>query len=773
MKKKLFLSLIIIFLIGSPFLFSETITSLKIVGNERTSIETIVYYLDFSKGNTYDIKRIDSSIKRLWETGFFDYIEIKKTATLKGIELTLIVKERPIVKVINFITKGIKEKDINKHLDEKNLKILPYSYYDEYRLKAAIREIKAYLKEKNYDDSEVRYETKFNKDKKDVTIEIYVNRGLSIKINKIIFTGNKTIPSVLLKWKLKEQREHSLIFSIFSKDTFSKEKLSKALDNLKEAYYNKGYLEVKIGKPVYKYIFKRDIFFRKRKMVNISIPIKEGLRYRIGKIKVEGNKILPTPIIKAILKLNKGQWYSLKKRNDGIKDIQDIYGNRGYFYCQVAPSEQLDPAHKKVNITINVQENKKAYLRFLNFKGNTYTKDFVLRREFFLREGDVFRLEFFKQSLKRMKQLGLVDIKEMPDVKPDPKDPSQIDIGVKVEELGRNMFQFSGGYSGYEGTFVMFSYSTSNFMGAGEKLSVMMMYGSRTKNYSFGFTEPYVFDLPVSLGFNVFNKSMVYPGLFDQQIKGASLSVYARLYRYLNLNLTYSYEKIKVNEVSNYFNSINPYYYYYYQMGERTFSSIIPNLYYSTVDSPLDPTSGVMYGFSLKFSGKFLGGDYSLIKPRFLFTKYFKGISKKHTLGIHFEGSFIKTLDDKEIPFYERFYIGGEMSVRGFEVYQIAPKDANGYVVGGDKLLQFNFEYKIPLGAQMPLNLILFADAANTWGHGVPASLKDMYSSLGAELRIFIPALNVPFRLIFAYNPRVLREGDNNFQMRFGVGTTF
>ena len=770
LNRVLLIFFILIFV--SP-VFATEIVSIKVEGNKRLSVETVLYYFGVTKGEQYSLERVDKGIKKLWDTGFFDYIEVEKEDSVKGTTLIIKVEERPVVKTINYITKGVKEKDITKKLDEKNIRILPYSYYDPYKVKSVERAIKEYLAEKNYEGSEVRVKTKKRKDG-DIDIEIFVKKGLSVKINKIKFVGNHSIPSFILKWYLKKQRENSFIFSLFHKDNFSMDKLKEDLDNIKEAYYNRGFLEVKIGEPKLKYVVKRDAFFKKRKMVNIIIPIVEGKRYKIGGIKVSGNKVLPKLLIKALFKLRKGDWYSLKKRNDSIQDIQKFYGNRGYFYCQVAPSESLDPVHKTVTIKINIQENKKAYLRYLSFKGNTYTKDFVLRREFFLREGDVFRTGFFEQSLRRMKQLGLVDIKEMPDVKPDPKDPSQIDLTVKVAELGRNMFQFSGGYSGYEGTFVMFSYSTINFMGAGEKMSMMLMYGSRTKNYSFSFTEPYVFDLPMSLGFNIFNRSMVYPYLFDRSTKGASFSVSTRLYRYLNFSLTYSYEKINVRDVSDLFQmSYNPYYYYYYQKGERAFSSLIPNLYYSTVDSPLDPTSGIMLGFSLKFSGKFLGGDYSLYKPRFLFTKYFQGILRRHTIGIHFEGSYIKSLDEQEIPFYERFYMGGEMSIRGFEVYQIAPRDSAGYVVGGDRLLQFNFEYKIPLGKQTPLNLIFFYDRGNTWAPGVPITFKDMYSSLGAEVRIFIPALSVPFRLIFAYNPRTLYEGENHFQMRFGVGTTF
>ena len=510
-------------------------------------------------------------------------------------------------------------------------------------------------------------------------------------------------------------------------------------------------------------------------MVQVTIPISEGSRYRIGDISVAGNKVLPSELIKAIFKVKKSNWYSLKKKKEGVTEIQKAYGDLGYFYCNIAPEENLDLQNKNVNLTLQVQENEKAYLRYLSFQGNNYTKDFVLRRELFLQEGEIFSTGLFEQSLRRMKQLGLVDLKEMPDVKPDEKDPSQVDLNVKVEELGRNMIQFSGGYSGYDGTFVMFSYSTVNFMGAGEQLSLSAQYGERSKNYSFGFTEPYVFNLPMTAGFTIFKRSTVYPDLFDRRGEGVDLTLAARLYRYWNGSLTYSFEKIDIRDVSDLFNSTDPYYYYYYQAGKRTYSSLTPNVYYSTVDSPLEPTTGTLYGFSVKYSGKILGGDVHLLKPRLEFTKYIKGFSRKHVFGVHFETSFIKSLEggESKVPYYERFFLGGERSVRGFEIYSIAPTDSNGYILGGTKMVQLNLEYKVPMGAQSPLSLIFFADAANTWAPGVKADLGNLYSSLGGEIRVFVPMLRVPFRLIFAYNPKQVTSGEDPFQIRFGIGPTF
>ncbi len=767
MKK---LSLFFVTILFSTLIFSAEIIKIDVEGLKRISKETALYYFNVSKGMEYSDKIIDEGLKKLWNTGYFSDIKILKKETLKGVLLKLILVEAPLIKEVKYeLKKGVKKSDIEKHLDEEGLKIVPYSYYHPYRMKRIKRALKKYFKNKGYESAKVKIKEEFVDG--DVKIIISIDRGSAIKIDKIIFTGDKKYPSFYIRLFMKEQRPSSLFGAVSGKDTYIKEKLEEDLKNIRDFYFNRGYLEVKIGKPKVRYVKKLGMGFRKIKMVDIEIPITAGPRYKIGKIKIVGNKVFPERVIKKVLGLKPGANYSLKKRNDGIQEVQKLYGNFGYFYCQVVPSEQLDTKNKRVNITINISENKKAYLRFLEFKGNTYTKDFVLRREFFLVEGGLFRLSAFENSIRRMKQLGLVDLTEMPDVKPDPKDPTQIDLTVKVKEMGRNMIQFSGGYSGYEGAFVMFSYSTVNFMGTGEQLGIMFMYGSRTKNYKFSFTEPYIFNLPMNLGVSIFKQRLIYPGLFDKESSGASLSYNARVYRYFNYSFSYMYEHIKVYDVDTTLYEYLPYYYY---PGEINLSSIINQFYYSTVDSPLDPTTGTMYLFSIKLSGTILGGDYDLLTPRIAFTKYFRGLYRKHTLGFHVETKWIKMLQDTEdVPFYERFYLGGERSIRGFDIYRVGPTNEYGVILGGDKAFQFNVEYKIPLGENSPVSLILFYDTGNVWAIGSSWDFNDLYSSTGIEFRIFIPMLRVPFRFIFAYNPRLVTESDEHFVMRFGVGPTF
>jgi outer membrane protein insertion porin family len=332
------------------------------------------------------------------------------------------------------------------------------------------------------------------------------------------------------------------------------------------------------------------------------------------------------------------------------------------------------------------------------------------------------------------------------------------------------MINFNVGYSAYDGWFVAGGYSTQNFLGMGETFSLNLQTGTRAKNYQFGFTEPYLFNLPANLGLEVFKTDYNYPNLYTQRSTGFTLSSSARLWRYLSGSLMYSFQDVSIANVNEALFPTGSYYSYYYQAGKRKISMVSPTFYYSTVDSPIFPSSGVKYLVSYSYAGGFLGGDVNLHKLKLEFVR-FQPLWMRHTLGLHLEYNTEKAFGGREIPFYERYYLGGERSIRGFDIYQIGPRNAQGAVLGGNKMFYANVEYSIPLSQQFAF--VFFSDVGNAYDIGQKISLRNVYSSSGLELKVFVPMLNVPFRLIFAYNPRLAVPGENHFVFRFAVGPSF
>jgi outer membrane protein insertion porin family len=261
----------------------------------------------------------------------------------------------------------------------------------------------------------------------------------------------------------------------------------------------------------------------------------------------------------------------------------------------------------------------------------------------------------------------------------------------------------------------------------------------------------------------------------------------ARIRGYLRGNLTYSYELVDIRQSSytgyypgydygygygsGYGSGYYPYYPGYgYGYGKYAVSALIPTIYRSTVDSPLTPSRGTMVLASLKYAGGPLGGEVEFVKPKLEFTFWHPTFSKQ-VFGIHAQYEFIKPIGGSDVPFWERFYLGGERDIRGYDIYSIGPRTPEGQLLGGMKAVIINAEYQFHLAE--PLNMILFYDVGNSYLEPQKISFGNMYSSVGVEARIFVPALRVPFRLILAYNNRLVYPGDTNLNFRFAIGTTF
>lgn len=760
----------ILFMLFSLTSNSETIEKIVVEGNKKVSRDTILFYLKSRENGMYSASVLREDFQSLWKTGFFENVTIESEDGMRGKVVKIKVKENLLISTITYKTgKKIKEKDIVEKLQENNIVLTPYSYYDPAKMKKVERVISGMLTDKGFNQGEVKIATKMDKDQ--IALTINVSAGPKTRIGEIAFPGieGSGVSANFLQGGMKNNKKHSFLSIFGGKDVYNKEKMEEDLEEVKVRLQQKGYLEAKVGNPSFSTLKGRTFFGSVQDMMRISIPVELGPRYRLGEVNIEGNKIIKSEYLKRISKLKKGKYYNIKKRNKLMEEIQKLYGSLGYIYAQVSPVENLDPTKKIADLTLKIYEGDVAFVGKLEFKGNTYTKDRVIRREWFLREGQRFNTSLLETSITRMKQLGLVTIEKMPDIKPNPQDPQKVDIIAEVKELSRQMINFNVGYSGFDGWFVALGYSTQNFMGMGESLSLQLQSGTRAKQYELSFTEPYLFNT-ASLGFSVHKTALRYPYLYTRDGAGFNISTSFRFWRYYGASLFYSFERVEISDVNEDYIFSNPYSYYYFGEGKRTISALSPTIYYSTVDSPIFPTHGTKYLFTYRYSGGFLGGDVNLHRTKLQFIKFIP-ILKRHTLGMQFVHEGISAFGNSPVPLYEKIFLGGERSIRGFDIYRIGPRNEYGAVIGGNKALYLNLEYMIPLNQQV--SFVFFYDVGNAYDFGQPIDLKNVYSSMGMELKIFVPMLNVPFRLIFSYNPRTLEPDESNFAFRFAVGPSF
>ena len=456
-----------------------------------------------------------------------------------------------------------------------------------------------------------------------------------------------------------------------------------------------------------------------------------------------------------------------------------------------------------------MQEGKQFFVNRIIFTGNTTTRDNVIRREMRLVENGVFNTEALKFSIKRLNQLGYFKpIEGGKDVNVDktPGADNKVDVKLKFEEQNRNQLTFGAGVSQFEGFFGQMSFQTSNFLGRGENLTLSLQAGSRAQNYSLAFTEPFLFDRNITGGFNLFKSEIRYIGQFTQQSTGAVVTFGVPLGGFTRGFINYSYERVRVTEIADVYQdpvvlARNPFLrdsLLIGQGGERIISKVVPSLVHNTVDNPIFPTTGKRYSLSIDLAG--LGGNTNFYKPMLEGVWYWKQANRL-TLGSRAQYQYIHAFSgSKDLPIFEKLFLGGEYSLRGFDVRTVGPQDAvTGLVLGGNKSLLLNVEEMISIAG--PVRLILFYDAGEvepgpelqgppafvpdggslltTLKPGVNFNLKDVKTSTGAEIRFFMPVLNVPFRLIFAYDPQRSGVFDNNlqpqkgFSFRFAVGSTF
>ncbi len=752
----------------------ERVEKIEFAGNARVTRETILYYLTVREGDLYDEAALRRDFRVLWSTGFFSNIRIESDPGAGGRIVRIVVEENPVVKAVVYKTgKRLKEDAIVSKLKEKDEALLPNSYYSPPKVHRIRRTILDLLQEKGLTGGDVRADL-VPRSGNELALTFRIKEGERMKVGEVVFAGAPALADRALASAMKQTKAHGFLSWIAGKDTFTEAKLNEDLADLKTALQEKGYLEATIGQPTVEETVRTTMLLKKRTMKKIVIPIQAGERYSVGEVKVEGGKLISPGYLRSLVKLTPGEIYSTKARANAVEKMGETFRDIGYLYARIVPVESLDPQEKRVNLTIHVDEGEAAFLRRLEFKGNLYTKDRALRREFLLREGDRFSMAVFKESVLRLKQLGLVDLEKEPDVIPVENDPAQIDATVRVKELQRNSLQFSAGTSGYEGSYIMGSFSTASLLGAGESMEVMLQYGKRIKNYAFSFNEPYILNLPLSAGFRIYDRSIYYPGLYSQQTRGVSFDTGFRVKGFWRANLSYSFEYLNLDSAPSDDDETSvPSSYYFgglYSYGSYYVGSLSPMLYRSTVDSPLTPSRGSLYLVAAKIAGGILGGEISLLKPRFEWTRY-QPVFKKHVLGLHAEYEFIKPLRGSDVPFWERFYLGGERSLRGYEIYTIGPRNNDDLLIGGEKSLVLNAEYIIPVGG--PLYTIFFCDAGNAFARKEKVSLGNLCVSSGLEMRIFVPALRVPMRLIFAYNAPPAEDNGSHFAFRFAIGTTF
>src|SRR5712691_6345693 len=696
------------------------IEAIEFRGARRVPQDTLRAQTFVKKGDRFDPEALRRDFMALWNTSRFDDITIETEPGKVGMIVRFILVERRVVRSIKY--EGIKSVTVSEILDrfkERKVGLSVESQYDPNKVQRAAVVLKDYLAERGRQyatvDPQIRQIPPSS-----LEVTFNVNEGPKVKVGEINILGNEVMSNREAVRAMKNSHPigipHSIVAESIWARTFDSTKLEEDKERLREAYRDKGYFtakvldqDVKIRKvPAGK--FKIPLFYpnKKKILADLTVPVEEGRQYHLNKITFSGVKLFRTPdtLMKPLFQMSEGDVFSTAKLRKGFENLRKLYGEFGYMDAVTEPSFDIIPNTDKIDLTLTAEEGKQFFVRRIDFAGNTTTRDKVIRREILLDEGDIFNSRLWELSLLRLNQLGYFEVlkaEEAADIKRNTQS-STVDVTLKVKERGKNSIGLTGGVSGIAGSFVGFNYSTNNFLGLGETLSLESQLGTRTRDVSVGFTEPYFLDRPLQLGFVVYlrkfnydqgreasilsgrNLIPLYNALgtsnllnYAQNSRGLNVSASYPLRRsFARLGITYGYDisdiVVKSTAATQYFE------YLYFQRiggpnalnGIRT-SRVTPSYSYNTVNHPLNPTAGRSVFASVEFAGSLLGGNVNTVRP-VIDLKYFRhGFKKGHVLAFHGMSSLLTGYGGKVAPPFSRTFIGGEQDVRGFDIWGISP----------------------------------------------------------------------------------------------------
>ena len=771
-------------------------------GNQYLPKDTILYYVSTKPGSLYNEDVIRADFRRLWDAGFLENMSVEESDTPSGNKALLFsVSERKRVQIVDFRgSKALTKTSIEDKLKEKEATLKLDTFYDPSKARRAEDVIREMLKEKGRLFGTVKHEAKvIGGSGEQVTFTI--DDGPKTKIKSITFENNTVFSDGRLRGKMKKLKQGGFwnLSWLSGKTTYNEEKWGEDQELLRDHYLNAGYVTASIGEPKITYVDGKSGLFKKKpvKWMMLDIPVSEGDPYRVGTVTFEGMKLFKPELVLPIFKVQEGEIYSEKKLKKGFEKLRDAYGAQGYFQYTGFTKRTPNRDKKTVDLALEINEDKQYFVGKINFVGNESTRDKVIRREVYLTEGDVFNTELLKLSIRRINQLGYFKpIEKAPELGPSELAENKIDVKLRVEEQNRNQFTFGGGVSGLEGKFLNASFQTSNFLGQGETFQLSAQTGKRTKNYQFAVTEPYLFDRPITAGIDLYKRKIIYQTLatanvfgYQDDRTGASFTTGLPLGRFSRIFLNYAYEVVNISQAAldpndplNFSTPTISDSFLLEDFGKRRESRLSPSLVYNTVDNPYTPRRGMKLTASGQITGGPLGGTLNYLRPD-LEAIFYIPHTRKTTLGIRAQFGMIHPFSQtaevdpvsgrSSLPFYLRFYMGGEQQIRGYNIRAVGPREPSSLaLVGGDKFALFNAEYYFDVVG--PIRALLFFDAGQSYLKGEKITIRSAVVSTGMEVRFIMPVLNVPFRLIYAINPNAdLRIVDSKRTFRFAVGTTF
>ncbi|MBF0537614.1 MAG: outer membrane protein assembly factor BamA [Nitrospirae bacterium] len=720
------------------------VKAIEVVGIKRIEEGAVKGKLSQRVNQPLSRDKIEEDIKTIYRLGYFDDVKVETEFYEGGLKIIYRVKEKPTIVRIKF--DGNKEfKDDKLH---EKITIVKGSIADTALIQDNVEKVKTFYDSEGYYLSEIFPILHYIKDD-EVNLTFRIKEGKKIKIKYLKFTGNKNISDSKIKKAIKTSTWW--IFSFFTGSGYvKKDVLEDDIRAISDLYQDNGYVNVKVSEP-------RVVVDEVKPAITVVFDIDEGDKYNVAKVDIEGYHAFADAEIKKLITMKTGEVFSKKILTSNIAAVSEYYSERGYATVMVTPEVVPDEQTRAVSVYLKVEEGKIYKIGRIEAFGNTKTRDKVIRRELTLDEGDIFNSKKLKRSYQNVTNLDFFD---SVDFTPRPQpDTDIVDIDVKVKEKSTAFVSFGGGYSSIDRLIGMVQFTQANVFGTGQYLKISAELGGISSLYEVTYKEPWFLDKPISLAESIYRLERDYID-YSRRAAGTAIGVDKRFADYYDIGALYRFEDVNVFNVTTDAPAIIT-----DQTGRATTSSLTPTLTRDSRDNYVDPTEGSRNSVYVTYAG--LGGSNAFLKSG-VDSLWFFPFFGPTTLSFRGRYGYASGLYGKNLPIYERFYVGGISTIRGLAFGEAGPKASDGTYIGGTSQMLFNGEFIFPIVSEVKLKGVVFFDTGSSFGDG--ARFSEFKYTSGTGLRWISPF--GPIRIEYGYNLH-RQPGESSGRIEFSFGNFF
>lgn len=706
----------------------KTIRRVVVVGARRVDPDDVRATMKLGRGKVCTDPAITRDARALWNMGYFDDLAIESDPLGGGIKLTIRVLERPAIRKITFEgNEDVDDDDIKDEIALESGTILEVPKVEE-----SAEKVRDVLSENGFFLATVDYELKrVPGDNNQVDVVFKIDEGGEVEVRRVSFVGNEQIPADEL-FGIMQTNETGMFSFLSDRNKFNQEAFDEDVLRVQAFYYDQGYLQMRVGRASVE-------LTADRKYVDITIPVDEGPRFRVRKITVmesdgAGNEvetIAPKEELREEIELEEGDWFSQTTIAEGIEGISRTYRDQGYALVEILPGTDLDDTNHLVDISLNILRGPLVYIERIHVRGNTKTRDAVIRREFRISEGDLYSQSKIEDGKALATQLGYFERVDVSEEQGSARD--QMVLNVEVEEKPTGTFQVGAGFSSLESFIITAQVQQQNLFGRGQSLGLNLQLSGIRQQVDINFVEPWFLGTEWSLGFGFFLRVRDFISFRQNSIGGNVTTGHPLGNPRLRLFVRYEFENVTISQprataiggfggdLQNTFSNI----FIANAFRDGITSSLRFTINWDSRDNRLTATNGIFANYAVQFADQFLGSDNTFIRQT-AFARFYKRVFGPVVFKVNTELGLITSR--RIVPVFERFYLGGIFTIRGYPLQSVGPQagiaasgDPNapiiaaGRPIGGDFQAFYNIELEFPIVEAIGIRGVIFTDGGNAW----------------------------------------------------------